>query len=190
MSFVTRDLVALLPRIKIASVLSNDEIVTRVRDAANWTGSAAPRYNIAGMPAGAGGKLAYAAEGAPDPYAGFEARIVPENITLLPKTASQVTGGNSWNEKIVAVKKGDSAISVLREVGASAEEAKALAYALGPRGRDGGLKEGQKLRILSLADRPALAAGARHRRRRKHCRGRGRALGYRQVRRRRRGEHQ
>ena len=33
--------------------------------------------------------LAYAAEGTPDPYAGFEARIVPENITLLPKTGSR-----------------------------------------------------------------------------------------------------
>ena len=35
-----------------------------------------------------------------DPYAGFEARIVPENITLLPKTAEQATGGNAWNERI------------------------------------------------------------------------------------------
>lgn len=147
-SFVTRDLAAVLPRIKIAGVLSNDEIVSRLRSTVNWTGSTAPRYDIAGMPAGVAGKLAYAAEGTLDPYAGFEARIVPENITLLPKTASQTTGGNSWNEKTVTVKRGDTITATLREFGASPEETKALAYALGPRGRDGGLKEGQKLRIL------------------------------------------
>ena len=46
-------------------------------------------------------RLAYAAEGNIDPYAGFETRIVPENITLLPKTATQATGGNAWNERTV-----------------------------------------------------------------------------------------
>ena len=35
-----------------------------------------------------------------DPYAGFEARIVPENITLLPKTAAETNGGNDLGEKI------------------------------------------------------------------------------------------
>ena len=65
------------------------------------TGPAArsTRYQVASLPPPAR-PLAYAAEGTPDPYAGFEARIVPENITLLPKTASQVTGGNAWNERI------------------------------------------------------------------------------------------
>ena len=38
---------------------------------------------------GGGQRLAYAAEGDIDPYAGFEARIVPENITLLPKSAGK-----------------------------------------------------------------------------------------------------
>ena len=41
------------------------------------------------LPAG-GPRLTYAPDGADaDPYAGFEARIVPENITLLPKSAAQ-----------------------------------------------------------------------------------------------------
>ena len=30
-------------------------------------------------------KMAYATEGTADPYAGFETRIVPENVTLLPR---------------------------------------------------------------------------------------------------------
>jgi murein DD-endopeptidase MepM/ murein hydrolase activator NlpD len=147
-SFVTRDLAPLLPRIKIASVLSNDEVIARLREAASWTGSTKPGYTVASLPAGAAGKLAYAAEGSSDPYAGFEARIVPENITLLPKTATQATGGNSWNERTITVKKGETITSILRDLGATPEEAKALANALGPRGRDGGLKEAQKVRVL------------------------------------------
>ena len=54
-----------------------------------------------------------------DPYAGFEARIVPENITLLPKTTTQATGGNGVNEKLVVAKKGDSVVGILRDLGAS-----------------------------------------------------------------------
>ncbi len=98
-----------------------------------------------------GAPLAYAAEGTPDPYAGFETRIVPENITLLPKTANQVTGGNAWNERMVTVKKGESIATILKEIGATPDEINAIASALGPRGRDNGLKEGQKLRILVAA---------------------------------------
>ena len=73
--------------------------------------------------------------------------MVPENVTLLPKTKDQVTGGNP-SERVHFVKKGDSVTTILRDQGASAEEARAIAATLGARGRDGGLKEGQKLRIL------------------------------------------
>ena len=145
-SFVMRDLAPLLGRARMAVAVGADEVLARVREAASWG---------IGAPAGAmlastspGGRLAYAAEGAVDVYAGIETRIVPENITLLPKTAVQATGGNMWNERTVTAKKGDSASLILRELGATTEEAKAIAAALGARGRDGGLREGQKLRVL------------------------------------------
>jgi murein DD-endopeptidase MepM/ murein hydrolase activator NlpD len=144
-SFVTRDLTPLLPRVKIAAVVQIDDVIARVRDAANFSGTGNAKYAAAGP---SDYKLAYAAEGTADPYLGFEARIVPENITLLPKTASQVTGGNGWNERTVTIKKGDSIASALRELGATPEEIAAIAGVLGPRGRDNGLKEGQKVRIL------------------------------------------
>jgi murein DD-endopeptidase MepM/ murein hydrolase activator NlpD len=145
-SFVTRDLAPLLPRIKVAALLPMEEVIARVRDTADWTGSTSARHALGNVPPGT--KLAYAAEGNPDPYSGFEARIVPENITLLPKTATQATGGNAWNERTVTVKKGDTIGSILRELGATPEEIKAIAGTLGVRGRDGGLKEGQRLRVL------------------------------------------
>lgn len=145
-SFVTRDLAAVLPRAKIAANIAIDEVLMRVRDASAWRGNSAVRYASTGLPADI--KMAYAAEGTPDPYAGFETRVVPENVTLLPKTKDQITGGNPTGERIHIVKKGDSVQSILRDMGATPGEALAIANNLGARGRDGGLKEGQKLRIL------------------------------------------
>jgi murein DD-endopeptidase MepM/ murein hydrolase activator NlpD len=148
-SYVTRDLAGILPKAKIAATLPIDDVLARVRDTANWTGGGAQsRYQVASLPSGDGTPLAYAADGTPDPYAGFETRIVPENITLLAKTATQVTGGNAWNERSVTVKKGDNISTILKDLGATPEEISAIATALGPRGRNKGLKEGQKLRIL------------------------------------------
>src|SRR5213078_4290114 len=125
-------------------------------DAANWHGNGGGvRYaalaNAAADVTGAQSdmKLAYATEsGSSDPYAGFETRVVPENVTLLPKTKEQITGGNPSGERVHAVKKGDTVISILKDQGATQDEAKAIAATLGGRGRDGGLKEGEKLRIL------------------------------------------
>ena len=139
----------------------------RVRDAANWRGnSGGVRYTaLANAAADASGaqsdlKLAYATEGnVSDPYAGFETRVVPENVTLLPKTKDQITGGNPTGERVHVVKKGDTVTSILRDQGATPDEAKAIAATLGARGRDGGLKEGQKLRILMAPAGPAPAPG-------------------------------
>jgi murein DD-endopeptidase MepM/ murein hydrolase activator NlpD len=159
-SFVTKDLAPILPKAKLAAVVALDEILMRVRDASNWRGASGVRYALANATVDATGsspdvKLAYATEGtAADPYAGFETRVVPENVTLLPKTKDQVTGGNATNERVHVVRKGDSVISILREQGATPEEAKSIAATLGARGRDGGLKEGQKLRILMAPATP------------------------------------
>ena len=154
-SFVTKDLATVLPKAKLAAVVALDEVLMRVRDAANWRGSGGVRYtSLANVAADASGaqsdlKLAYATEGnVSDPYAGFETRVVPENVTLLPKTKDQITGGNPSGERVHVVKKGDSIASILRDQGATPDEARAVALTLGPRGRDGGLKEGQKVRIL------------------------------------------
>jgi murein DD-endopeptidase MepM/ murein hydrolase activator NlpD len=159
-SFVTKDLAPVLPKAKLAAVVALDEVLMRVRDASNWRGNGGVRYTLANATADASGaqsglKLAYATEGATlDPYAGFETRVVPENVTLLPKTKDQVTGGNPTGERVHIVKKGDTVTSILREQGATPEEAKSITTTLGARGRDGGLKEGQKLRILMAPSGP------------------------------------
>ena len=164
-SFVTKDLATVLPKAKLAAVVALDEVLMRVRDAANWRGSGGVRYtSLANAAADASGaqsdlKLAYATEGnVSDPYAGFETRVVPENVTLLPKTKDQITGGNPSGERVHTVKKGDSITSILRDQGATPDEARAVALTLGPRGRDGGLKEGQKVRILMVLSGPGPTA--------------------------------
>jgi murein DD-endopeptidase MepM/ murein hydrolase activator NlpD len=145
-SFVTRDLLSSMPRLKLAALVPMNDVLGKVRDAANYTGSVPPKFALASIDPG---KLAYASPDAPvDPYAGFEARIVPENITMLPKTASQATGGNSWSERSIVMKKGETLGAILRDLGATPEEIKAIAAVLAPRGRDGNLKEGQKIRVL------------------------------------------
>ena len=166
-SFVTKDLGTVLPKAKISAGVALDEILMRVRDTANWHGNGASgvRYALANAAADSSAtqsdiKMAYATEGAAaDPYAGFETRVVPENVTLLPKTKDQVTGGNPTGERIHLVKKGDSVASVLRDQGASPDDIKAITAMLGARGRDGGIKEGEKLRILMAPS--SAAPGAR-----------------------------
>jgi murein DD-endopeptidase MepM/ murein hydrolase activator NlpD len=145
-AFVMRDLPPMMQRLKIALGTPNDEVMARVREAAEWSEKTANHIPVASNITGI--KLAYAGAVSADPYAGFEARIVPENITLLPKTTNQTTGGNPLGEKIVVTKKGDNVSSILRDLGASPDDISAIVSVLGSRGRDDGLKEGQKLRVL------------------------------------------
>jgi len=145
-SFITADLSAALPKAKIAAVLSIDDVLGRVREAANWTGSTPARPLAAELPRST--RMAYAAEGITDPYAGFEARIAPENVTLQPKTQKEITGGTPWNERTVTIRKGETVASVLRDLNARPDDIRAIIAALGVRGRDGGLRENHKLRIL------------------------------------------
>jgi murein DD-endopeptidase MepM/ murein hydrolase activator NlpD len=152
-SFLTRDLVGVLPRAKIAAVLPLDEILARVREAANWDGGTTqkPPLITDSIPL-----TAYAPERRSDPYAGFEPRIVPENVTLLPKTTAQVTGGNAWNERAIVLKKGDSVSAVLKDLGATADELKAITAAFGGRGRDSSPRDGYKLRVLLAPGRDSM----------------------------------
>ncbi len=159
-SFVTCDFVPVRPKGKVAPTVCNlnsllpkvktllqlNEVIARVRDVADAAQANSPPSGDADL-ATAGLKLGYAAEDDADPYVGFAAQIIPENVTLLPKT----TNGAGWNEHAFVVKKGDTVASILHELGATADEIKGIAAVLGPFARPGGLKEGQRLRILAAA---------------------------------------
>ncbi len=93
--------------------------------------------------------LAYAAvDGKIDPYAGFEARIVPENTDDAAENDHHQSNSSANNDKIITAKKGDTVASILKDLGASPNDGKAIATTLGAKGKDGALKEGQKVRVL------------------------------------------
>ena len=141
------DLNSLLSRVKNSTQLSLDDVLTRVRDVAGTASTTSALLANVDPTTTSGIKLNYAAEGETDPYVGFEARVVPENITLLPKT----TPTAEWSEHTVVAKKGDTVGSILRDLGAATDEIKAINAIFGSRAREGGLKEGQKLRVLTAA---------------------------------------
>jgi murein DD-endopeptidase MepM/ murein hydrolase activator NlpD len=139
------DLNSLLPRVKPSTLLPLDAVLTRVRDVASRAETApALTLNPDGTP---NLKLSYAAEGDTGAFFSFQPRVVPENVTLLPKTTSLMNGGD-WSERMIPVKKGETVGSILRELGAAPDEIKSIIAVIGPAALEGGLKEGQKLRVL------------------------------------------
>jgi hypothetical protein len=144
-SYVTRDLARVAAR-QDCIRLSIDDVIARVRDTANWTGGSQSRYQVASLPPGTA-PLAYAADGTPDPYAGFETRIVPENITCCRRPASS-DRRRCLERTAPHRQEGRDHRRHPGEAGATPEEISQIAQALGPRGRPNGLKEGQRLRIL------------------------------------------
>ncbi len=144
-AFVMRDLSPILPKLKIAALTPKDEVIARVRETAEWSQKTAKHLPIAANITGI--KLAYAAEATPDPYAGFEARIVPENVTLLPKTTDKTTGGTDFSERAIVAKKGDTVASILKDLGAEHDKIAAIVSILASHGR-GTIKTGEKLRVM------------------------------------------
>ena len=139
------DLNSLLPKVKQSTQLPLDAVLNRVRDVASRAGTGPSlTMNADGTP---NLKLSYAAEGDTGAFFNFQPRVVPENVTLLPKTTSQMTPGD-WSERMIPVKKGETVGSILRELGAAPDEIKSIIAVIGPAALEGGLKEGQKLRVL------------------------------------------
>ncbi len=142
------DLNSLLSKVKPSTLLPLDDVLTTVRDAAISSGIGKTLLaNAAWTPSL---KLAYAPDHDDDNYFGFGPRVVPENVTLLPKTNSQINGGGDWSERQVAIKKGETVGSILRELGAAPNEIKSIIDIIGPAALEGGIKEGQKLRVLMM----------------------------------------
>ncbi len=140
------ELGTLLPKVKRTTLLPLDEVLQRVRDTAESAGGGAL---LATGSLGAGGatplRLGYAAD-EPDPYLGFQARIVPENVTLLPKTVAGA--GADDGDRVITAKKGDTVASILQDLGAPADRIAPIVAVLGAPAADGGLREGEKVHVL------------------------------------------
>jgi murein DD-endopeptidase MepM/ murein hydrolase activator NlpD len=143
------DLNSLLSKVKASTQLPLDDVMARVRDVALRTNAGTTGSLLVNADGTPSVKMSYAPEADPDTYFGFVPRAVPENVTLLPKTTSIANGGGDWTEKQIVVKKGETVGSILRELGAAPDEIKAIIAVIGPAALDGGLKDGQKLRVLT-----------------------------------------
>lgn len=150
LTIVMRDLLQAPANARVAAVVRNEDVHYAVRQAllSNADGEALRPTITASL--GGIGALAYAAEG--DVNEAISA--IAENMNIVPKTASEVSGGNSWSERTVVVKRGESLPGLLKDFGATPQAVTALVGAFGSRGRDGGLKEGNRVRVLldTLAD--------------------------------------
>ena len=68
-AFVMRDMAPIMPKLKIALLTPTDEVIARVREAAEWSDKAANHLPVAANITGI--KLAYAGDGNVDPYVRF-----------------------------------------------------------------------------------------------------------------------
>jgi murein DD-endopeptidase MepM/ murein hydrolase activator NlpD len=105
------------------------------------------------QPEGLGDALGYARV-VDAPFSTIEVRVVPENVTDLPKI-EQTAMAPLVEERDVALKKGETLETVLRSYGGTPEQIAAITSALAARIKVEGLTEGQRLRIL-IAPGPRL----------------------------------
>lgn len=88
------------------------------------------------------------------PFSSIEVRVVPENVTSLPKVDLRGTSP-LVEEREVALKKGETLETVLRAYGANPDQILRITTALSARIKTANLAEGQHLRIL-IAPGPRL----------------------------------
>lgn len=151
LTIVMKDLAQLPSNTRSVGAVRSDDILMKLREAietsADTGGKALAALTKAGFSNQFGTHLAYAAEGT-IPFSLGNIPAVAENMSSVSKTANEATGGNNWTERTLIVKKGDSITSLLRGIGAEPADLRGLLASFGPRGRDNGLKEGQRVRVL------------------------------------------
>ncbi|MFG1463994.1 M23 family metallopeptidase [Xanthobacter sp. DSM 24535] len=158
---VMRDLANAPANLKFGAAVAMEDVLVKVREVAELAraqpvlAASLPQAftGLGQKPAngGAAPYLAYAAQGnyPATTGAGIAPKLeVPENVSFLSKTSDETSGGNAWSDQTVLVKKGDTIVSVLTDVGVTQDEARQAAAAFG-RGRDGTVKEGLRIRLLT-----------------------------------------
>ena len=175
------DINSLLSKIKPSTLLSLDEVLTRVRDVANAAAANTPFLTTADVGA-SGLKMNYAAEGDSAADFGFVARVVPENVTLRAKNAGQTSGGTDWSERLITAKHGETVGSILRELGAAPDEIKSILAVFGPAAVDPAQGWPAAARLDGAGRHRPHAAAARHYNGRQRDPGRRRAVRYRKLR--------
>ncbi len=87
-----------------------------------------------------------------DPFSALGVSIVPENVSNIVKTTPGDGGGDGIGEKIVAVAKGQTFLSLLQDNEVTDDDAKAIIAALSDMVDLNSMHVGQKVRIAYAAD--------------------------------------
>jgi murein DD-endopeptidase MepM/ murein hydrolase activator NlpD len=147
LSIVMRDLMQLPATARVAAAMRNEDVLYSVRLAiASDDAELRPTITAStglNLPISA---LAYAGDA--NSRTAIETPTIAENLSAIPKTANETTGGNTWTERTVIAKKGEGLSAILKALGAVPQATTALIAAFGSRGRDGGVAEGHRIRIL------------------------------------------
>jgi murein DD-endopeptidase MepM/ murein hydrolase activator NlpD len=166
-SFVTSDLAGTMTS-PTAGYLSAEEIQAQIRAhlenaAASGKKAALPmppqlllmRTSRAGLDPTGGLSYASAAPSAINaPFSSIEVRMVPENVTSIPKSVPPTAGTGQVSqieERLVAVRHGETLDDILKANGASREQIKAIVSAFASRRGDTPVSEGQRIKLM-LAD--------------------------------------
>jgi murein DD-endopeptidase MepM/ murein hydrolase activator NlpD len=146
LSIVMRDLGQTPAASRIAATMRAEDVQFAVRQAIAAMADGEPLRPAITASIGLGAAALSYAE--PDAQRQLQIPAVAENMNSVAKTATEVTGGNTWTERTVIAKKGEGLTAILKELGAVPQAMTALLTAFGSRGKDGGIKEGHRVRVL------------------------------------------
>jgi murein DD-endopeptidase MepM/ murein hydrolase activator NlpD len=148
LSIVMRDLMQVPAAARIAATLRNEDVMYNVRQAiASNESDLRPTFTAGIGTALTGSALGYASENGGTGGATALPNVA-ENLSSIAKTATETTGGNTWSERTIVAKKGEGLSAILKELNAVPQATTALLSAFGSRGRDGGIAEGHRVRVL------------------------------------------
>lgn len=156
-SFITRDIAdaaAVDPSIALNAAEVQAQVAEHVRASASGAQRPLPlppqlllmRTSRAGL---GGDALSYAA--GPDPgfsttFSSIEVRMVPENVTMVPKADPQAK--RDCEEKLVVVRRSETLRDILTEAGSTNEQIQRILDAINLRRGQSAVSEGQKLRLM------------------------------------------
>ena len=181
-AFVMRDLAPMLPKLKIALASPNDEVLARVREAAEWSRKAGD--HLRRRPASPASSSPMPACRTPILTPASKRASCPRTSRCCRRPPSRRPAAIRSTRSVIVAKKGDSVASILHDLGALARRDR------GDHARARHLRQGRRHQAGPEAARAAVAgaqfqapaAGARDRRRRHRDRRGGGAVRHRQIR--------
>jgi murein DD-endopeptidase MepM/ murein hydrolase activator NlpD len=147
LTIVMRDLQQVPANAKIAATMRTEDVIYTVRQAIASTDENHKPAITASIGYGLiNSALGYAPEG--ELREAIALSAIAENMSSVAKTTAEANGGNSWTERTIIAKKGEGLTAILKELNAVPQSSTALIAAFSGRGRDGGIAEGHRVRVL------------------------------------------